>query len=53
MNTRKTSDPFQTMKIPASLLRQIRIIAAQKGKRLYQVVAEMVVREIEKNKEAI
>lgn len=53
MNTRKESDPFKTMKIPASLLRQLRILAATKGVYLYQLVAELLVREIErKNEEA-
>ncbi|MBN1519506.1 MAG: hypothetical protein JW923_05380 [Spirochaetales bacterium] len=51
MNTRKTSDPYTTMKIPRSLLRQLRIQAALKNKFLYQLIAELLVQEIENKDE--
>jgi len=47
MKTRQTNDEFTTIKIPESLRRQLRLLAAQKNKFIYQVIAELVVREIE------
>ncbi|MBP7262827.1 MAG: hypothetical protein KBB32_01540 [Spirochaetia bacterium] len=47
MKTRQTNDEFTTIKIPESLRRQLRLLAAQKNKFIYQVIAEMAVREIE------
>jgi len=39
------------MKIPRSLLRQLRIQAALKNKFLYQLIAELLVQEIENKDE--
>lgn len=47
MKTRQTNDEFTTIKIPESLRRQLRLLAAEKNKFIYQVIAEMAVREIE------
>ena len=50
-STRSSGDPYTTMKLPSSLLHQLRILAARKNKFLYQVVAELLVREIESGRE--
>ncbi len=47
MKTRQTNDEFTTIKIPETLRRQLRLLAAQKNKFIYQVIAEMVIKEIE------
>jgi hypothetical protein len=48
MKTRQANDEFKTIKIPESLRRQLRLLAAEKNKFIYQVIAELVVREIER-----
>jgi hypothetical protein len=40
------------MKIPESLIYQLRVMAARKNKYIYQVVAELLLREFESNQEA-
>ncbi|GAB1431586.1 hypothetical protein MASR2M29_02110 [Spirochaetota bacterium] len=47
MKTRQSNDEFTTIKIPESLRRQLRLLAAQKNKFIYQILAEMVLKEIE------
>jgi len=50
-STRPSADQFTTMKLPSSLLHQLHILAARKNKYMYQVIAEMIVYEIESLKE--
>ena len=45
--TRPVEDSYTSIKIPESLRRQLRLLAAQKNKFIYQVIAELVVEEIE------
>jgi hypothetical protein len=48
--TRVETDAFTSIKIPMSLKRQLRILAAQKDKYVYQIIAELVYREAIKQK---
>jgi len=50
MRTRNSSDSFKSIKIPASLLHQLRIIAASRDQYIYQLIASMLIREIEDSK---
>jgi hypothetical protein len=45
--TRIVEDSYTSIKIPESLRRQLRLLAAQKNKFIYQIIAELVWKEIE------
>jgi hypothetical protein len=45
--TRIVEDSYTSIKIPESLRRQLRLLAAEKNKFIYQVIAEAVLKEIE------
>jgi hypothetical protein len=46
--TRSVEDSYTSIKIPESLRRQLRLLAAEKNKFIYQVIAEMVLKEVER-----
>jgi hypothetical protein len=50
-STRSSGDPYATMKLPSSLLHQLRILAAKRNLFLYQLIAQLLVREIESGRE--
>jgi hypothetical protein len=49
--TRQVEDLYTSIKIPESLRRQLRLLAAQRDQFIYQVIASMVVKELEANTE--
>jgi hypothetical protein len=51
--TRSVEDSYTSIKVPESLRRQLRILAAQKNKYIYQVIAEMLLNEFERNEQDI
>jgi len=46
--TRSVEDSYTSIKIPESLRRQLRLLAAEKNKFIYQVIAELVFKEVER-----
>jgi hypothetical protein len=51
--TRSVEDTYTSIKVPDSLRRQLRMMAARKDKYIYQVIAEMILNEIERNEQDI
>jgi hypothetical protein len=49
IQTKLVEDSYTSIKVPDSLRRSLRLLAAQKNKYIYQVIAELVVKEIEAN----
>ena len=46
--TRSVEDSYTSIKIPESLRRQLRLLAAEKNKFIYQVIAELILKEVER-----
>jgi hypothetical protein len=46
--TRSVEDSYTSIKIPESLRRQLRLLAAQRDQFIYQIIASLVVQEIER-----
>ena len=46
-STKKVEDAYTSIKVPDSLRRQLRIVAAQRDQYIYQLIAQMLLKEIE------
>lgn len=50
MRTRPEHDPFVSIKVPASIRRHLRLMAAKDNKCIYQVLADLIINHIESEK---
>jgi hypothetical protein len=50
MRTRPEHDHFTSIKVPDSLRRHLKLIAAKEDKHIYQVLADLIISYIESHK---
>jgi len=51
-STRTNEDIFTSIKVPESIRRHLKLIAAKEDRHIYQVLADMLILYLERNKTA-